>query len=257
MIKAVFFDVDGTLYSHTQGAVPPSALRALYRLREKGILVFLSTGRHLCELKVLPLPSFAFDGYVTLTGQLCLDGAFRPFYRRFLDPEDQKPLIRAFEEKKIPMLLANEELLYINFVNDRVRRVQRDIATPLPPVGEYRGEEIYIAVAYCAGAEREALISPLRHTVTSAWHPSGFDLIPADSGKAVGIRETEKRFGFAPEETMAFGDGENDLDMLRHAGVGVALGNGAPALKAAADFVTDPIDEDGVEKALRHFGLLA
>ena len=45
--------------------------------------------------------------------------------------------------------------------------------------------------------------------------------------------------------------------MLRHAGVGVALGNGAPALKAAADFVTDPIDEDGVEKALRHFGLLA
>ena len=55
---------------------------------------------------------------------------------------------------------------------------------------------------------------------------------------------------------MAFGDGENDMDMLRFAGVGVAMGNACDAVKAAADYVTDTVDNDGIEKALRHFGLI-
>ena len=55
---------------------------------------------------------------------------------------------------------------------------------------------------------------------------------------------------------MAFGDGENDADMLKFAGIGVAMGNAAEKAKAAADYVTDHIDSDGVEKALLHFGLI-
>ncbi len=57
-------------------------------------------------------------------------------------------------------------------------------------------------------------------------------------------------------ETMAFGDGENDIDMIRFAGIGVAMGNGIPALQKAADYVTDDIDEDGIANALHHFGLI-
>ena len=55
---------------------------------------------------------------------------------------------------------------------------------------------------------------------------------------------------------MAFGDGENDIDMLKFAGIGVAMGNSSDIVKAAADYVTDTIDNDGIEKALRHFGLI-
>ena len=57
-------------------------------------------------------------------------------------------------------------------------------------------------------------------------------------------------------ETMAFGDGENDIDMIRFAGIGVAMDNGIPALQKAADYVTDDIDEDGIANALHHFGLI-
>ena len=57
-------------------------------------------------------------------------------------------------------------------------------------------------------------------------------------------------------ETMAFGDRENDIDMIRFAGIGVAMGNGIPALQKAADYVTDDIDEDGIANALHHFGLI-
>jgi hydroxymethylpyrimidine pyrophosphatase-like HAD family hydrolase len=55
---------------------------------------------------------------------------------------------------------------------------------------------------------------------------------------------------------MAFGDGENDVDMLEFAGLSVCMGNGAPEAKAVADYVTDSVGEDGIEKALIHFGLL-
>ena len=55
---------------------------------------------------------------------------------------------------------------------------------------------------------------------------------------------------------MAFGDGENDVDMLRRAGVGVAMGNAEAAVKAAADYVTADVDQDGIYRALEHYGLL-
>ena len=65
-----------------------------------------------------------------------------------------------------------------------------------------------------------------------------------------------KRFGFKLEETMAFGDGGNDIGMLRHAGIGVAMGNANDEVKAAADYITASVDEDGIYKALKHFGVI-
>ena len=55
---------------------------------------------------------------------------------------------------------------------------------------------------------------------------------------------------------MAFGDGENDISMLEFAGIGVAMGNAGDEVKAIADYVTDSVDDDGIEKALVHFGLI-
>ena len=72
MIKAVFFDVDGTLLSHKTNSVPDSARRALEALREKGILTFLATGRHISMLqRMQPLEGLRFDGIVSLNGQYC------------------------------------------------------------------------------------------------------------------------------------------------------------------------------------------
>ena len=55
---------------------------------------------------------------------------------------------------------------------------------------------------------------------------------------------------------MAFGDGGNDIPMLRHVGIGVAMGNAENDVKQVADYVTASVDEDGIEKALRHFGVI-
>ncbi|MGN0983364.1 MAG: HAD hydrolase family protein, partial [Gemmiger sp.] len=88
------------------------------------------------------------------------------------------------------------------------------------------------------------------------WCPYFADIVPADGGKPVGVRAVCEHYGIALADTMAFGDGGNDADMLRCAGVGVALGNGDEAAKRAADYITDDVDADGVYNALRHFGVL-
>ena len=82
------------------------------------------------------------------------------------------------------------------------------------------------------------------------------DVIPKGGGKHIGIGKMLDRYGIGREECMALGDGENDITMLRYAGIGVAMGNAADEVKAASDYVTGTADEDGVAAAMRRFGIL-
>ena len=72
-IKAIFFDVDGTLLSHSLNDVPQSAREALRKVRANGVKTIIATGRHLIELSKLPVADIHFDGYLTLNGNLMLD----------------------------------------------------------------------------------------------------------------------------------------------------------------------------------------
>ncbi len=80
--------------------------------------------------------------------------------------------------------------------------------------------------------------------------------MPKGGGKATGIAKFIAAEGIDQSETMAFGDSENDISMLKFVKIGVVMGNGTPDAKAAADYITSHIDEDGVANALRHFGLI-
>lgn len=90
---------------------------------------------------------------------------------------------------------------------------------------------------------------------TTSGHGS-IDLILPGCHKASGLRRLVERWGITPEQCVAFGDGGNDIEMLRAAGIGVAMGNAAPAVQAVADYVTASVDEDGIWKAVQHFRLL-
>ena len=82
------------------------------------------------------------------------------------------------------------------------------------------------------------------------------DLVLDDADLILRLERLGELLGIGLEEMMAFGDAENDLDMLGRAGIGVAMGNAAPELQAAADYVTATNDDDGIAKALRHFVLV-
>jgi hypothetical protein len=78
----------------------------------------------------------------------------------------------------------------------------------------------------------------------------------AGINKASGMRILGDYLHISKEDMIAFGDGPNDIDMLSYAGIGVAMGNAGTAAKAAADMVTDRIDEDGIYNALQKLGII-
>ena len=258
MVKAIFFDIDGTLLSHETNSVPASAVRALEALREKGILTFIATGRHLPELKKLrALDGLHFDGAVSLNGQYCCNDA-GVIYHCPLDRADVATLLDYLKANPHPCILVEADRMYINFHNALVEKVQAAIHSDLPQLGDMdRGYRvpIYQIILYMSDENLEKL-PPLPGIKLTRWNLGGADLIPAKGGKATGIARVLEHYGIDKKDTMAFGDGENDVDMFSAVGTAVAMGNACNAAKAAADYITDQVDEDGIFNALKHFGVL-
>ena len=223
MIKAVFFDIDGTLVSFKTHRVPESTVKAIAALRDRGVRVFVASGRHL--LSINNLGDLQFDGYITLNGGYCMVGE-RVVYKHSIPPEDISSVVRYMEEP------------------------------PCVSLREAAKGEIFQLVAFFTREQEGAIMSVMPCSEATRWNPLFTDVIPRGSSKQVGVDKIIEYFGIPLEETMAFGDGGNDIPMLRHVGIGVAMGNAENDVKQVADYVTASVDEDGIEKALRHFGVI-
>ncbi|GAA3627525.1 Cof-type HAD-IIB family hydrolase [Lactobacillus hamsteri] len=255
-IKAAFFDVDGTLFSHTSNSVPESTKCAFDEMHKNGIKIFTATGRHILELRRMPVKDLKFDGYVTLNGQIGLDKDQKIIFDNPIDEHDTKILAQAFADKKITVNMVEEDKIFINFINDDVKITLKRILSPLPDIGTYNGKKIYQCMTYGDGTLARQLIAKLPNCKLTQWNPLGFDIIPKDGSKMVGIEKMMKHFDLKEDEIIVFGDGDNDLEMLKHAGTSVAMGNGIEEVKKTADYVTDDIDKDGIYNALKHFNVI-
>ncbi len=258
MIKAVFFDIDGTLLSHQTNRIPPSALEAMDRLRGRGIKVFLATGRHCTMLEREPqLRQLRYDGAVTLNGAYCYDQS-GVLYSHPICREDIDILLDYLEKTPRPCAFLESGSWYINLHNDLVRQVHNFLESPLPELGDLnRGKihPVYQALVYLP-KDRIPDLPHLPHCSINPWYSDGVDIYPSTAGKSAGIQAVLDHYGIRTEETMAFGDGDNDLGMFRLVGTAVAMGGARDHVKAAADFVTKTVDEDGIAHALAHFGLI-
>lgn len=248
--KIVFFDVDGTLLPEGTPNVPESTVRAMKKLKENDIGICLCTGRHPIELRQLDLLKYPFDGFVLLNGQLVLDKDMKVISARTIEGLDKEELLSLFNSP--PMILVEKDRLFMNFHNGDVERVQREIASPVYDIGEYHGDDIFMSTIFVPRGEEKNFTN----LVSARWHDLAMDIFLPDGGKVYGIQKFCEREGLGRESVIAFGDGDNDIQMLRFAGLGVAMGNAPDNVKAEADYVTDPVDEDGIEKALIGFGVI-
>lgn len=252
-IRAVFFDIDGTLTSFTTHTVPDSTIEAIHRLQAAGVKVLICTGRAPSQMHVvLDTMPVTFDGVVAFNGQYCFDDTGF-FASQALDTADIEVILDWLDRH--PDVVCNfgeKDYVYFNQSNDLLRATWSKLGKTAPtryfedPRTRALDHETF-QISPFVGPELEAELVGLCSNVRGVrWHPDFTDLIPADGGKPRGIQRFMAHYGITREQTMAFGDGGNDTDMLAYAGIGVAMGNATAEPKAAADYITDDVDHDGV-----------
>lgn len=260
MIKAAFFDMDGTLKAYDAPVMSEGVRRDLAELRRRGIRTFLATGRGKHDLEFFHmLCGVEFDGYVTFNGNCCYDRD--GIYRNVCVPkEDVEAACRVLREHpEIHAVMQCDDGNYINWIDDWTREFLHFFTPEGYPVREPEaavGRKVYQVVPFIRSGMEELFLPHMPGCIATRWHEEATDLIPKGNGKADGIRATLERYGILPEEAIAFGDGENDIPMFRICGIGVAMGNAKQMVKDAADHITLSVQEDGICAALRHFGIL-
>ena len=260
MTKALFLDIDGTLVSFHTHEVPASAVEALAAAKAAGHRIFIATGRPrvlINNLGVLQEQNL-IDGYVTMNGAYCYVGE-EVIYKGPIYGPDVRWLTTYCFQRNIPCIVVDECALSVCQPDERVRRIFNEflkVTAPMPAAtvdAAIQGKDVFQLTPFI-NIEEEAEIAPkLSHCEIGRWHPAFADITALGNTKQKGIDEICRHFGIRLEDTIAFGDGGNDIPMLRHAGIGVAMGNANEKVKAAADYVTASVDEDGIAEAILRF----
>jgi|AKYZ01.1.fsa_nt_gi HAD-superfamily hydrolase, subfamily IIB len=259
MTKAIFFDIDGTLISNTTRRISPKLIEAFNKLRKKGILLFIATGRHYREIRSLQiLEDFQFDGYITLNGCYCYTQD-AVVYKAIIDKRDVKKVIDIVNKRDIACLFVEADKFYLNKVNTRVLEAQQEIHTPLPNIVDSNRaleNDIYQLIPYITDEEVDLFLEVTNNCKGTRWHPYAYDIIPDLGGKEEGIKKMLSHYNITKEATMAFGDGHNDIGMLQYVNIGICMANGEDLTKKSSDFITKSVDDDGILYALQHFGVI-
>lgn len=256
-IKAVFFDIDGTLVSFATHTVPDSARRAIAQLRANGVKVFIATGRLLRHTEVVR--DVEVDGYITVNGSYCLTSAGEVIYEQAF-PQDVVERIFALERKYgFRAAVMTHENIYVDSLEGRPQQVA-DMVHILPEEADL--EDIVSrqpVLQMCPYIDRELeqkVMAELPECVASRWVDMFMDLNLKGVDKSVAAKRVMEYYGYTMEQAMAFGDGGNDVPLVRDVALGVAMDNACDELKSVADYVTLSVDDDGVERALQYFGLI-
>ncbi|KAA6315216.1 putative bifunctional phosphatase/peptidyl-prolyl cis-trans isomerase, partial [termite gut metagenome] len=256
MIKALFFDIDGTLVSFNTHTIPQSTIDAIESAKKKGIKVFISTGRP--KVIINNLGDLMFDGYITMNGSYCYVGE-KVIYKCKIPQEDVRTMAKIAERDNIPCVFVEEHRMNICNNDEKIEEFERTLKVPpmtAITAKEAVTKEIFQMSPFITKEQEEAIMPLLPYCSAGRWSSIFADVVAANNGKEKGIDEIIKYFGFSLDETMSFGDGGNDMNMLRHAAIGVAMGNAGDPVKQAADYVTTSVDDNGIINALKHFNII-
>ncbi|HSP47596.1 MAG TPA: Cof-type HAD-IIB family hydrolase [Clostridiaceae bacterium] len=274
--QAIFIDVDGT-FVNDSGLVPESAKTAVREARKNGHLVFLCTGRSTAELFDFIMDA-GFDGiiaaaggYVELEGEVLL-------HQRVAD-EDVRHLVDYFDRNGIDFYLESNGGLYASRnCKAHVRELLFGGLSEAAKAEMAKGMNVFIdALIEGEDLHRNDInkISFLGSSVPietiKEEFGDKFNVIPStvaafgeNSGelslpgvhKALAIEMLLEHMDFPREDTMAYGDGMNDAEMIEYVGIGVAMGDAREGLKAIADDITGTADEDGIYNSFVKYGLI-
>jgi hypothetical protein len=261
MSKLIFFDIDGTLWDEKM-QIPESTKRTIAELKKNGHKTFLCSGRARGNIRSRELFDLGFDGVLAACGNhIEMDGKI--LYEKLLDGPLVERVIRVLEECHMPVVLEGPTHHWISetgFENDPfVLYIFREMGESAIPLKGYN-EEIRInkfSADILPDSDYARVKREIGDKLDFLEHEGDVvEFIPKGTSKATGIAWLCDYLHVDRADTYAVGDSVNDLDMLRFVGHGIAMGNATAPTKEAAEYVTSDIHDDGIYRAMQHYGLV-
>lgn len=256
MSKLLLLDIDGTLLN-SRKELPASAREALSKARAQGHELAIATGRAPFMFEELR-KDLNIDTYISFNGQYIVHKG-ETIHKEALNPDTLDSIIEFAGQRDHPLVYMNELKMVssIDFHPDIDESI-KSLKFPHPQTekGFHSDNDIYQALVFCEEAEEQQYHETFTDMDFVRWHRVSCDILPKGGSKASGIKHLIRATGHTIEDTIAFGDGLNDLQMMEIAGISVAMANGHEKTKAIASHVTGHVDDDGLAKAFRHFGLI-
>ena len=263
MEKMFFFDIDGTLLDFTKGlyTISEKTIESMNKLKEQGHSVFLATGR--CKCFVLDeVMKYPFSGYVTCNGG----------YIEYKGKGIYKNIVPAKAIETAHNLCKENGWLYYFEANDKIYVLDKDDPkhiqfrdgwgmkeSTICDDFEFDKIETYIGmIVINYKGDIPLMVETLSPYFDIQKHNSGnsFDLTLKGESKGASIKRLANALGIDIKDTIAFGDGRNDIEMLETVGLGIAMGNAVEEAKEASDYITDSVLDEGITTALKKFSFI-
>lgn len=263
MSKLLFFDIDGTLIDCNLGiySIGEDVKESLDKLKKNGHDIFLATGRCKCFI-VDEVMKYPFSGYVTCNGGY-VEYLNRSVYKAIVPSEAIIATMELCDKYGFNYYFEGNDNIYVRDSTDEkhlefCKKWGMKLETIIDQFDPNEIETYIGMIVINDVNDIPVMIEALEPYFDIQRHQSdySFDLTLRGVSKAVGICELVKRLGRDISNTIAFGDGRNDVEMLETVGLGIAMGNAVIEAKDAADYVTDRIENNGIVKALKKYGLV-
>ncbi|MFL6517454.1 MAG: Cof-type HAD-IIB family hydrolase [Bacillus sp. (in: firmicutes)] len=252
----VFFDIDGTLLDEDK-VIPDSTKKAVRLLQEKGVHTVIATGR-VPKMFYWIQKELKIDSFISMNGQyVVFEG--QEIYANPIKPELLQSITTMTASRGHALAYCSHDEFKVSEGNHPFIESSFDsLMMSYPKVDEvfYKNRPIYQGHLYCNSRDEDLYINSFPDFHFVKWHDYAYDFLPKGASKAVGIRKLQEYLDINNENCFAFGDGLNDLGMLTMIGTGIAMGNGVPEAKAAADLITTTSSNHGILNGLIQVGLL-
>lgn len=256
MNKIVFFDIDGTLLDSNK-QLPRTTKKALDILKENGVFIAIATGRAPFMFEELR-EELDIDSFVCFNGQYVVFEN-EVIYKSSLPRDEVDQLVHYSFEKKHPIVFLDEKEMKSTELNHKwIAESIGSLKFPYPEaeIAFYKEREIYQALVFAEETADEAYKRDFPNFDFVRWHQFSTDVLPAGGSKAEGIKRMTDQLGINMKDVYAFGDGLNDIEMLKAVGTGIAMGNALDEVKGAADVITASVNDNGIWEGLKKLSLI-
>ncbi|MGN1164035.1 MAG: HAD family hydrolase [Candidatus Ornithospirochaeta sp.] len=260
MKRLFVFDIDETLYDNSTCRFPSDTVGALSSLQKLGHVVVVATGRPPCKAKEIYGAGIRPDFLITNNGHCILDKDGDVFWERRVDKNLGIEITDYSLDNGLGLIWSYHDKIYIYSMCEAFLHI---LDRNMPFLGSMEPCGIHLEknpLGGCIGAEKEK-IDAFRDKFRGRMDVVGIndkygDLVLAGASKFEALKMLLSYLSIPISATMAFGDNNNDEEMLNGCGIGVCMGNGTEDLKRSADYVTTGVGERGIVNALEHFGVL-